>query len=141
MIFSRVHATLRPALSVPRSDGWSHFTFFYDFFSLTSLLLPKWSGDLKYGPCPPAPDLSSRVSGLVTVNFIQPAIRSIGFEFRRLHIFPCLRPLLARYLLIWHRRLMQQQMALRYANFRLDLGVEVRRHLQFYCHLRKFTIP
>ena len=24
----------------------------YDFIYLTSLLLPKWSGDLKYGPCP-----------------------------------------------------------------------------------------
>ena len=47
------------------SVGWSHFTFFYDFISLTSLLLPKWSSDLKYGPCPPARDFGSRVSGLV----------------------------------------------------------------------------
>ena len=39
--------------------------FFYDFISFTSLLLPKWSGDLKHGPCPPARDFSSRVSGLV----------------------------------------------------------------------------
>ena len=39
--------------------------FFYDFISLTSLLLPKWSSDLKYGPCPPARDFGSRVSGLV----------------------------------------------------------------------------
>ena len=56
-LFSRVHATLQPALSVGRSVGWSvgwsHFTFFYDFISLTSLLLPKWSGDLKYCPCQP----------------------------------------------------------------------------------------
>ena len=29
------------------------------------LLLPTWSGDLKYGPCPPARDFGSRVSGLV----------------------------------------------------------------------------
>ena len=35
--------------------------------SLTSLLLPKWSGDLKYGPCPPARDFGSRVSGLVPI--------------------------------------------------------------------------
>ena len=28
--------------------------------SLASLLLPKWSSDLKYGPCPPAGDLGSR---------------------------------------------------------------------------------
>ena len=60
-----MHATLQPALSVGRLVGWSHFTFFYDFISLTSLLLPKWSGDLKYGPCPPARDFGSRVSGLV----------------------------------------------------------------------------
>ena len=26
---------------------------------------PKWSSDLKYGPCPPARDLGSRVSGSV----------------------------------------------------------------------------
>ena len=67
-IFSRVHATLQPALSigppVGRLVGQSRFTFIYDFISLTSLLLPKWSIDLKYGPCPPA-DFGSRVSGLV----------------------------------------------------------------------------
>ena len=45
--------------------GWSHFTFFYDFIYLTSLLLPKWSGDLKYGPFRPARDFGSRVSALV----------------------------------------------------------------------------
>ena len=65
-------ATVQPALSVGRSIGWSvgrsHFTFFYDFISLTSLLLPKRSGDLKYGPCPPARDFGSRVSGLVLLD-------------------------------------------------------------------------
>ena len=65
LIFSRVHATLQTALSVGRSVGRSHFTFFYDFISLTSLLLPKWSDDLKNGPCPPARNFGSRVSGLV----------------------------------------------------------------------------
>ena len=67
--FSRVHATLQPALSVGQSVGWSvghTLLFFYDFISLTSLLLPKWSGDLKNGPCPPARDFGSRVSGLVS---------------------------------------------------------------------------
>ena len=73
MIFSRVHATLQPALSVGRSVGRLvgrsvTLYFFYDFISLTSLLLPKWSGDLKYGPCPPARDFGSRVSGLVFLH-------------------------------------------------------------------------
>ena len=38
-VFSRVHATLHPALSVGRlvgrSVGWSHFTFFITFTSLS----------------------------------------------------------------------------------------------------------
>ena len=50
------------------SVGRSHFTFFYDFFSLTSQLLPKWSSDLKYGPCPPTRDFGSCVSGLVFIR-------------------------------------------------------------------------
>ena len=36
--------------------------------SLASLLLPKWSSDLKNSPCPPACDWGSRVSGLVQLN-------------------------------------------------------------------------
>ena len=63
--------TLQPTLSVGRSVGPSHFTFFYDFISLTSLLLPKWSSDLKYGPCPPARNFGSRVSGLVLISLGQ----------------------------------------------------------------------
>ena len=69
-IFSRV---LRN--STPRFVGWSvcllighillSFMIFYHFYSLTLLLLPKWSGDLKYGPCPPARNFGSRVSGIV----------------------------------------------------------------------------
>ena len=43
--------------------------FFYDFYVWTSPLLPKWSSGLKYGPCPPARDFSSRVSGLVFFFF------------------------------------------------------------------------
>ena len=70
--------TLQPAMSigwlvgwvVGWSVSWSHFTFFYDFISLTLLLLPKWSGDLKYGPCPPARNISGRVSALVHLNDI-----------------------------------------------------------------------
>ena len=60
---TRLYNPLCP--SVGRLVGRSHFTFFYDFISLTSLLLPKWSGDLKYGPCPPARGFGSCVSGLV----------------------------------------------------------------------------
>ena len=37
------------------SVGWSvTFNFFYDFISLISLLLPKWSSDLKYANMAPA---------------------------------------------------------------------------------------
>ena len=63
--FSRVHATLYPALSV----GWlvGHSLLFYDSYFWTALLLPKWSRVLKYSPCPPARDFGSRLSGLVQV--------------------------------------------------------------------------
>ena len=89
-IFSRVHATLQPALSISRlvswwvgwSVGWSvTLYFFYDFISFISLLLPKWSGDLKYGPCPPARDFGSRVSGLVI--FILSVCWSVGASARQ----------------------------------------------------------
>ena len=68
--FSRVLRVSTPRFvrqSVGWLVGWSvTFYFFYDFYSLTLLLLPKWSGDLKYGPSPPARDFGSRVSGLVS---------------------------------------------------------------------------
>ena len=61
---------------VRRSVGWSvsrlgrlvgHNLLFFTFLqSSASLLLPKRSSDLKYGPCPPARDWGSRVSGLVS---------------------------------------------------------------------------
>ena len=65
-IFSRVLCDSTPRY-VRRLVWWSvgHTLLFYDFYFLTSLLLPKWSSDLKYGPCPPARDFGSRVSGLV----------------------------------------------------------------------------
>ena len=58
MLFSRVLCDSIPRFvrpSIGRSVGWSvgwsvTFYFFYDFFSSTLLLLPKWSSDLKYGP-------------------------------------------------------------------------------------------
>ena len=64
------YATLHPALSVRPSVGLSvrpsvcpsvTFYFFYGFYSLTSLLLHKWSSELKHGPCPPARDLFSNL--------------------------------------------------------------------------------
>ena len=72
-----MQATLQPALSVGWLVGHTLF-FFYDFISLTSLLLPKWSGNLKYGPCPPARDFGSRVSGLVFFYTVYLLVESRG---------------------------------------------------------------
>ena len=68
LLFSRV---LRK--STPRFVHWSirvcksvvHILLFYESCNMTSLPLPKWPRGLKYGPCPPAHDWSSDVSGLV----------------------------------------------------------------------------
>ena len=49
--------------SVGRSVG--QILLFYVFYFLASLLLPKWSSDLKHGSCPPACHWGSHVSGLV----------------------------------------------------------------------------
>ena len=78
------YATLHLALSVRRSVRPSHFTFFGFLRSMASLLLPKWSSDLKYGPCPPARDWGSRVSGLV-LSYSYSVI--YFFEFAHLHKF------------------------------------------------------
>ena len=67
-IFSSVLRNFTPCfvgLLVRPSIHLSHFTFFGFLWSLALLLLPKWSSDLKYGPCPPARNWGSRVSGLV----------------------------------------------------------------------------
>ena len=63
--FSRVHATLQLALSDCPSVRPSNFTFSALLGVLALLLLPKCSTDLTYGPCSPARDWGSRVSGLV----------------------------------------------------------------------------
>ena len=66
-LFSRMLRDSTPTLSVRRSVRPSVPLYFFWFLrSLASLLLPKWSSDLKYGPCPPARDRGSHVSGLVT---------------------------------------------------------------------------
>ena len=67
---TQLYTPLCLSLTVGQSVGWLvgrsvTFYFFYDSYFWTSLLLPKWSSDLKYGPCPPARDWGSRVSGLV----------------------------------------------------------------------------
>ena len=41
------------------------------FFWGASLLLPKWSSDLKYGSCPPARDLGTHVCDS-TPHFVRP---------------------------------------------------------------------
>ena len=57
--YTRLYTPLCPSV------GRTHLTFFYVSYSVMSLLLRKWSSDLKYGPCPPARDFGSRVSSLV----------------------------------------------------------------------------
>ena len=76
---TRLYTPTYPSVcrSVGRLVGCS-FYFFYIFF--TSLLLPKWSSDLKYGPCPPTRDLGSRVSGLVL--FIYSFMKIFHFEVK-----------------------------------------------------------
>ena len=54
--------------SVGPSVGPSHFTFSALMGFLALLLLPKCSTDLNYGPCPPARDWGSRISGLVLLQ-------------------------------------------------------------------------
>ena len=68
--------------SVRRSVALSYFTFLRFLPSLGSLSLPKWLNDLKYGPCPPARDLGSHVSGLVFFNlmpFLNTETRKVAF--------------------------------------------------------------
>ena len=66
LIFSRMRATLQPTWFISRSvSRLITFYFFLWFLSVTSLLLPKWSSDLKCGPCPHKCNIGSRVCGLV----------------------------------------------------------------------------
>ena len=62
-----VGPSVRPSIgpSIRPSICPSHFTFLAFMGFLAIPLLPKCSTDLKYGPCPPARDWGSRVSGLV----------------------------------------------------------------------------
>ena len=73
LVFSRVQRDsttrfVRPSNGPDRPTETAlrtHILLFYDFYFFTSMLLPKWSSDLKYGPFPPARYWGSRVSGLV----------------------------------------------------------------------------
>ena len=94
-IFSRVLRNFTPRFvgrSVGRSVG--HTLFFYDFYFRTSLLLPKWSSDLKYGPYPPARDFGSRVSGLVFLNTTENIYFIDNFFLSHTNIFLLFLPLL-----------------------------------------------
>ena len=73
--------------STPRfvclSIGWlvnGHTLLLYDFYSLTALLRPERFNDLRYGPCPPARDWGSRVSGILF--FLCQELRSDFEPFR-----------------------------------------------------------
>ena len=77
-----VHPYVRP----------SHFTFLALMGVLALLLLLKCSIDLNYGPCPPARDWGSRVSGLVRSSFYLPASTyESNEETRRLSVVSNLR--------------------------------------------------
>ena len=52
MVFSRVLRDSTPRFVCPTVGRSVTLYFFYDFYFFTSLLLPKWSSDLKYGPVP-----------------------------------------------------------------------------------------
>ena len=52
--------------SIGPSVRHTTFSAFMGFLAIP--LLPKYSTDLKYGPCPPARDWGSRVSGLVLMK-------------------------------------------------------------------------
>ena len=65
-VFSRVLRDSTPRFVGP-SVRHTSFSGFLRF--MASPLMPKWSSDLKYGPCPPARDWGSRVSGLVKYRY------------------------------------------------------------------------
>ena len=68
MFLVACYATRQPALLIHPPVGPSHLTFLIFLLFLASLLLSKWSSDLKYSPCPPTCDWGSRVSDLVFLS-------------------------------------------------------------------------
>ena len=87
------------ALSVSRLV--SHILLFYENYSLTLLLLPKWFIDLKYGPYPPAGDstLAAVYTALLAFRIVKkifvagnatyrPLCRSVGWSVGLSHITP-----------------------------------------------------
>ena len=86
IVFCRVLRDSTPRFVGP-SVGPSHFTFLALLGVLALLLLPKCSTDLNYGPCPPARDWGSRVSGLVlsaSSHFYKSSCLSVGWSINRL---------------------------------------------------------
>ena len=73
-LFSRVPRDSTPRFVRPSVTLY----FFYDFIFLTTLLLPKWSGDLEYGPCPPLREFGGPVSGLVSKDNDNQELKCFG---------------------------------------------------------------
>ena len=57
LLFRCVQRDPTPRLVLPSLHWPIILLLFYDFYCLTSLLLPRWSSDRKYGPYPPVRDL------------------------------------------------------------------------------------
>ena len=87
-----VHPSVRP----------SHFTFLEFLRSLASLLLPKWWSDLKYGPCPPARDWDSRVSGLVWVTVTKEILQGLTISYQIMSQYKSLESVLKMDLNFFH---------------------------------------
>ena len=71
VFFSRVHATLKSALSVVWSVGRSHYVFWwFCFFDLAAPAQMVWWPQICtfHSLCPPARDFGSRVSGFVQLT-------------------------------------------------------------------------
>ena len=56
---------VRPLVCLSVSPSICHTLLFWGLRFLASLLLPKWYGNLYWGPCPPTRNWGSRVFGLV----------------------------------------------------------------------------
>ena len=77
LIYNIKHATVHTSLSIRPLVT----LFFHDFFFGPHCSCPNGRKNLKYGPCPPARDFGSRVSGLVFFrDYFQSSRAQIGFR-------------------------------------------------------------